>query len=114
MLDAFRTWVTAALGYEACLLLQHRQEINRFRAKSEAEAADALSRKAKSTGLPADHVAYVSCALEIEAHATQLAVELRPAGQLSYDAFFAAAMASDLVAHIRRTSTSSDGDPWPA
>lgn len=113
-LDAFRTWVTAALAHEACHLLQHRQEPHRFGPKSEAEAADALSRKAKSTGQPADYVAYVSCALEIEAHATQLAAELRPAGQLSYDAFFTAAKASDLVAHVRRKSTSSVGDPWPA
>ncbi|MGA1799358.1 hypothetical protein VH567_11325 [Sphingomonas sp. 4RDLI-65] len=113
-LDAFRTWVTAALAHEACHLLQHRQEPHRFGPKSEAGEADALSRKAKSTGLPADYVAYVSCALEIEAHATQLAAELRPAGQLSYDAFFAAAKASDLVAHVKRKSTSSDGDPWPA
>jgi hypothetical protein len=108
-LDAFRSWVTAALAHEVCHLLQHRQEPNRFGPQSEAEAADALSRQARSTGLPADYVAYVSCALEIEAHATQLAAELRPAGQLSYNAFSAAAKGSDLVAHVRRNSTSSDG-----
>lgn len=113
-LNAFRTWMIAALAHEVCHLMQHRQEPHRFGPESDAETADALSRKAKSTGLPADYVAYVSCALEIEAHATQLAAELRPAGLLSYDAFLAAAKASDLVAHVRRKSTSSDGDPWPA
>ena len=113
-LNSFRTWVVAMLAHEACHLIQHREEPTRFGPGSEAAAAAALSHKAKATRLPADYVAYVTCPLEAEAHATQLAAELRPAGQQNYDAFVIAAKASNLVAHIKKKSTSSTGAPWPA
>lgn len=101
------------LAHEVCHLIQHREEPTRFEPGSEADIAAALSDKAEKTRLPADYVAYVTCPLEAEAHSTQLAAELRPAGRQSYDTFILAAKASDLLAHMRRKSTSATGALWP-
>lgn len=112
-LSAFRSWVIAALAHELCHLLQHRQSPEKFGLGSEAEEADALSRRAKCSGLPGHYVTYVGCALEMEAHATQLAAELRSLGELTSDAFGTAARGSSLVAHVKRKSTTAEGDVWP-
>ena len=111
-LDDFNKWVTAVLAHEACHRMQHVQEPARFVPGGEADAAVALNKKAKSTGLPADYVDYVLCSLEIEAHGTQLAAELWFKGQLDHVAFVAAAKTSELMSHVRERSTSAAGDPW--
>lgn len=111
-LDDFRKWVTAVLAHEACHRMQHVEEPAKFLPGGEADDAAAKNEKYKSTRLPEDYVAYVSCSLEIEAHGTQLAAELRFKGQLNHDAFVAAAKTSALMRHVREKSTSPDGETW--
>lgn len=117
-LDAFRRCVTAALAHEVCHLMQHREEKHRFGPGSEADVASALSRTAASSELPEDYIKYVSCALEMEAHATQLAAELREhgqleRGQLERGTFEAEAKVSDLMAHVKRKSSLPAGTASP-
>lgn len=109
-LDDFRKWVTAVLAHEACHRMQHVEEPAKFLPGGEADDAAAKNKKYDSTRLPGDYVAYVSCPLEIEAHGTQLAAELRFEGQLEHDAFVAAAKTSSLMRHVKEKSTSADGE----
>lgn len=113
-LAAFETMVIGALAHEACHLLQHRESPQMFGKGSEAETAEMLSRKVWCSQMPEDYVAYVSCELEMEAHATQLAAQLRSSGELVRADFNVSAKASPLVAHIKRNSSTADGVEWPA
>lgn len=111
-LGDFRKWLTAVLAHEACHRMQHIQDPERFVPGGEADAAVALNKKAASTGLAADYVAYVSCPLEIEAHGTQLAAELRFKDELDHDAFVAASKTSALLRHVKERSSLAAGVPW--
>jgi hypothetical protein len=74
-LAGFRTTIIGVLAHEASHVRQWT--IGRERTRHEHQRSDNASRVAQASGLYTDYIAYLSTPLEIAAHSTQLAVEIR-------------------------------------
>ena len=109
--DGFEKWVAPVLAHEVCHMLQHRADSKMFEPGGCGNKAKEWKEAYLASNTWADYHAYVSCLVELEAHATQMAVEVSLTNHMPLDqaAFLKAAKNSDLAKLIwSRAPTDTD------
>lgn len=90
------------LAHEVCHRLQHLADATMFLPDGAGTTASNLGKAAKASGLPDDYLAYIRHPVELEAHATQMAVQIaRTAGTgLNRNEFISRRAEVPLAGHI--------------